>query len=330
MKGGFVDRSANRQPEEEPLSSPVPLNQDGKSAACTPSGSCHPNCGVAPIRSQDSDDRNDIALLHGLDFLWLELTSKCNLQCVHCYAESSPKAPLIQQMTSADWLRMLREASAAGCRNVQFIGGEPTTYPKLSELIGEARTLKYDYVEVFTNGTMFTDRIKHAFIAHKVNLAFSVYAETALIHDAITLHRGSFEKTMANIKWALTQGLKVRAAIIKMTENASEIEKTRAFLQDFGINEIQVDRLRGVGRGAMGKEICSPEDELCGRCWEGKLCITAEGKMFPCIFARFQQVGTVHNGIKSAIEGKPLCDFRSGLRSKAVPGCEGAHNIHAL
>ena len=25
-----------------------------------------------------------------LDFLWLELTNRCNLQCVHCYTQSPP------------------------------------------------------------------------------------------------------------------------------------------------------------------------------------------------------------------------------------------------
>jgi sulfatase maturation enzyme AslB (radical SAM superfamily) len=27
-----------------------------------------------------------------LDFLWLELTNRCNLQCTHCYADSGPTA----------------------------------------------------------------------------------------------------------------------------------------------------------------------------------------------------------------------------------------------
>ncbi len=26
-----------------------------------------------------------------LSFIWLELTARCNLECVHCYADSSPE-----------------------------------------------------------------------------------------------------------------------------------------------------------------------------------------------------------------------------------------------
>jgi sulfatase maturation enzyme AslB (radical SAM superfamily) len=284
-------------------------------AVCIPASSCNPNCGVAPVVSDGCDASGHPALLHGLDFLWLELTSKCNLQCVHCYAESGPGLPLLQRMTYADWLRMLREAAELGCRKLQFIGGEPTIYPQLPELIGEARRLGYDFVEVFTNGTTFTERIKRAFLTHKVHLAFSIYSAAAPVHDSITLHYGSFEKTKANIEWALLKGLGVRAAIIKMKENASKVERTRAFLEELGVKKIQVDSIRGVGRGLTDKVVESPVNELCGRCWEGKLCVTSTGKMLPCIFARLSQVGTVNDNMKNVIQGKPLMDFRSGLRT---------------
>jgi len=291
-----------------------------RSSSCTPGSSCKPNA-VGPYEPKDGETKRDVDLLRGLDFLWLELTSKCNLHCVHCYADSGPSLPLVQRMAYADWLRVLAEAARLGCRKVQFIGGEPTIYPQLPELMGEARHLGYEFVEVFTNGTVFAERIKQAFLAHKIHIAFSVYSSTAVIHDSITLRQGSFEKTKANIQWALRAGLTVRVAIIEMEENASEVGKTQKDLEELGVREIQVDRVRGIGRGSANRETELHGEDLCGRCWEGKLCVTSEGQMFPCVFSRRWLVGTVQESIENVVQGAPLLSFRSNLQSKA--GAQG-------
>jgi len=254
--------------------------------------------------------------LRGLDFLWLELTGKCNLECVHCYADSGPSLPLSQSMRLADWKRVLAESYSVGCRKVQFIGGEPTIYPHIVELIQYARLLGYEFVEVFTNGTAFTEHVREAFRTFHVALAFSVYGDEAYIHDSVTRRAGSLAKTLGNIKWALSEGLAVRAAIVETSQNPFKSEATKTFLKELGVTEVRVDRIRGVGRGSTGKESAPSLGELCGSCWEGKLCVTATGDMFPCVFSRSWRVGTVDEGIKNVVEGNLLMDFRSTLRSR--------------
>src|SRR5438045_3225579 len=70
----------------------------------------------------------------GLRFLWLELTGRCNLHCVHCYADSSPTSNH-GTMTTHDWEVVLDQAQELGVRKVQFIGGEPTLHPGFRELV---------------------------------------------------------------------------------------------------------------------------------------------------------------------------------------------------
>src|SRR5581483_5048549 len=251
----------------------------------------------------------------GLDFLWLELTDKCNLACVHCYADSSPMLPLYQGMDLADWKRVLADSYEAGCRKVQFIGGEPTLYPNLVELIHYTRSLGYEFVEVFTNGTAFTDRIKEAFRQFRVHLAFSVYGERASIHDSITLGAGSFSKTVQSIKWALGNGLEVRVALVEMDQNTVSIDATRKFFEELGVSEIRIDRKRRIGRGSNSKGVSSGFDELCGDCWKGKLCVSPTGDIYPCVFSRSRIVGTAAEGVRAAIEGPRLFGFRSTLRA---------------
>ena len=49
--------------------------------------------------------------LDGLNFLWLEITRRCNLTCAHCYASSGPNLPLTERMHFADWCHVMDEST---------------------------------------------------------------------------------------------------------------------------------------------------------------------------------------------------------------------------
>lgn len=248
-----------------------------------------------------------------LKFLWLEVTGKCNLRCVHCYADSGPDRRLDEYMSTEDWENVLEEAADLGCRAVQFIGGEPTMYPALPSLIEHARSNGFTFVEVYTNGTMLKSHVKEAFVRHKVNLAFSVYSSGSRIHDSITQQQGSHDCTLESIRWALDSHLSVRAGVIEMTANAGETERTRESLQKIGVSTIGVDRMRGVGRGGEKVAVDSQLEELCGSCTQGRLAVTATGDIFPCVFSRFWPVGHVRNGLRAAVEGASLRAFKASM-----------------
>lgn len=58
----------------------------------------------------------------------MEITGRCQLGCVHCYAGSGPSGTH-GEMTTAEWLRVIEQAAELRTRHVQFIGDEPTLHP---------------------------------------------------------------------------------------------------------------------------------------------------------------------------------------------------------
>lgn len=248
-----------------------------------------------------------------LDFLWLEITAQCNLSCVHCYADSGPSRALHGNLGLEDWLDALRQAADLGCKKVQFIGGEPTLHPGLTTLIASARGLGFTTIEVFTNGTLFTEALKNSFLRHHIHLAFSVYSAQADVHDAITRKKGSFAKTMTSLQWAIGCGLPVRVAAVQMETNAGDLDQTRRMLTEMGVASISSGHLREIGRGARGKESEPCFDELCGRCWQQKLCLTANGEIYPCVFARFSPIGSLSQGLGYVLDGPERSAFRAAL-----------------
>ncbi|MBX9946777.1 MAG: radical SAM protein [Reyranella sp.] len=282
----------------------------------------------------------DIAQLRqGLDFVWLEITGRCNLRCTHCYANSGPELPLESGMQLGDWLRALDEAAALGCRKVQFIGGEPTLHPGLPQLIAHARARDFRSICVYTNGTHFTDSLKTTLVAHRVTLAFSVYGSSAETHDRVTLRPGAFERTLSGIRWAIDAGLSVSANIIEMEANAHDVDAAARMLRDMGAHSLGVDRLRGLGRGHDERPAQPRLRELCGRCGDGKVCISASGAIFPCVFSRFVDLGHFKSGgLGAAVSGAPLGDFRSSLEaaqpwispSREAAAAESTNRGHGL
>jgi MoaA/NifB/PqqE/SkfB family radical SAM enzyme len=253
--------------------------------------------------------------IDAFDFLWMELTPRCNLNCVHCYADSSPQRPLEERMQLADWVDALNQAADLGCKRAQFIGGEPTLYPGLAELIEHARYRGFETLEVFTNGTVLTDKLKSVFVRCNVNLAFSVYAAREDVHDGVTRQKGSLTKTLASIRWALDAGLTVRTAIVSMGVNVDQIAETQGMLHAMGVPSVSDDRIRGIGRGSREVRSDNPLKEMCGACGRDQLCVSSDGQIYPCVFSHFCPLGSFKDGLAPAVRGHELHTFRRALRS---------------
>jgi pyruvate-formate lyase-activating enzyme len=248
-----------------------------------------------------------------LRHMWLELTKRCNLRCVHCYASAGTGVPLKEVMTTSEWIRVLQEGRNENCKSVQFIGGEPLLHPDLELLMRTAKSLGYENVEVFTNGTLLTPRFLQTCAELGINLAFSFYGSDPETHDSITDRKGSYHRTLKAIDSALERGLSVRVGIIQINQSEEEIERTKMFLKSRGVVSIGVDRMRRVGRADANGSYQHPEaqlQELCGACSNGKLCVTATGICYPCIMARSWPVGDVRNGLWGVVQGQALSTFR--------------------
>ena len=89
--------------------------------------------------------------------LWLlaEVTYQCPLHCVFCY-NPVDFAQTRNELSTEDWLRVLREARAAGSVQCGFSGGEPLVRDDLEILVAEAHRLGF-YTNLLTSGVGLTE-----------------------------------------------------------------------------------------------------------------------------------------------------------------------------
>ena len=83
-------------------------------------------------------------------WLLLELTYRCPLHCVFCY-NPTDFARSAQELDTADWLRVLREARALGAVQLGLSGGEPLARDDLEPIVAEAHRLGF-YTNLITSG----------------------------------------------------------------------------------------------------------------------------------------------------------------------------------
>jgi MoaA/NifB/PqqE/SkfB family radical SAM enzyme len=249
-----------------------------------------------------------------LSFLWLEITRKCNLQCIHCYADSTPHLSH-GQMTTERWKEIMTEAYRLNVRKVQFIGGEPTCHPDFIELVHHANQLKFS-IEVYSNLTHITQSLWKLFQEFNISLATSFYSLHPNIHDQITQNK-SQKNTLDNIEEALKRGLNLRVGIIEMLPE-QDVSETEIMLRQLGVEKLGKDRLRGIGRGSsqLNTADCSV-DELCGSCGSGNAAIDPDGNIYPCVFSRWLNVGNVQDrSLTEVLFGKQMIHTKNILNQR--------------
>lgn len=225
-----------------------------------------------------------------LDFLWLELTNRCNMQCAHCSVSSTPWSGDTDTLTDADYRQMLDDARALGCKTVQFIGGEPTLNRDLATLIGYAHEKGFTTIQLYSNLFVVPPAVIDAIVRYHVEVKTSVYGPSGLVHDRVTKHLGSWSGTMKNIRQLQQRGVRVQAAIIEMAENEGHVPATIAMLEQMGVVVSGYEKARLVGRADDGT---GDMHELCGECAGKTAFVGADGRISPCTMSTNWSVGTL-------------------------------------
>jgi len=282
-----------------------------------------------------------------LEFIWFEITPLCNQRCLHCYAESgsasqhecaaavrSAASAESDRLTYQDWLRLIAEGYSLGCREGQFIGGEPAMYhgenqETVIDLAKHAKRTGYEFVEIFTNATLLTEKDLREIKDLGVHIAVSIYSHSESIHDFVTQTAGSHYRVTQTLERLQELNIPTRIATILMRANQDTIEKTCEWISCLGFRRPKVDTVRPTGRGsdieiaptdeiyrqyavatrpdfkARRRTVCRSLHE--NSCLSGKITIVDSGVVLPCIFGRTWEVGNVHqSSLTSIISGDPL------------------------
>jgi radical SAM protein with 4Fe4S-binding SPASM domain len=176
------------------------------------------------------------------------VTQRCNLHCVHCYA-SSQNRPYPGELTTAEGLALLADLAGFGVPVVLFSGGEPLIRPDLFVLMRRARELGMRTV-LSTNGTLIGAAEAEALRAVGVSYVGVSVDGLERTHDRVRGARGAFQAALAGIKACQAAGLRVGLRVTVHRGNVAEVPELLRLMEEERIDRLCLYHLAYAGRGA--------------------------------------------------------------------------------
>lgn len=169
--------------------------------------------------------QNKSPLLSRLD---IELTERCNNNCIHCYINlpADDFKAKEKELTTKEIKEILKEAASLGCMTVRFSGGEPLLREDFEEVYLFARRLGLK-VLIFTNGTLITPHLANLFahIPPLKKIELSIYGMKRKSYEAVTRVPGSFDAAWQGINLLLENKIPFVVKSALLPSNKGEMDE---------------------------------------------------------------------------------------------------------
>lgn len=269
-------------------------------------------------------------------FAWIEVTQKCNLKCHHCYNESSAQCQAI--MSYEHFQIIIDTLENLGLKRIQIIGGEPFVDKKALKKMLLYACGKFNFIEIFTNGTLIDSEWLDILKQNNIHVALSVYSYDKTMHDKVTGQVGSWDKTHKTIASLKERGIPYRVCNVLMKGINLGTQTSDLYTLS---SEKDVVRMSGRASFALlsddlirkklitKKTFETPLNKdfssrlLSGHnCFRDRLYISANMEVFPCVMERRFSHGkidknsgiSINNSIrqlnKDKIDGCCNCEYR--------------------
>lgn len=162
----------------------------------------------------------------------IELTAKCNLNCVHCYAKPDRKHT---DMTTDEFKAIFDTLIEHGLIEAYFTGGEIFTRSDFEEMYVYAKK-KGVLLSLLTNITLLNDNHIKLFKEYPVEtISTSMYGYTEKTYENVTGVKGSYKLFMNALELLQKNNIPFELKYIAMKQNFDEVNSAREFGKKIGV-----------------------------------------------------------------------------------------------
>jgi 12,18-didecarboxysiroheme deacetylase len=176
------------------------------------------------------------------------VTRRCNLKCVHCYAHAK-NTSFDNELSTDQGKQLIDDLAEFGSPVMLFSGGEPLVRKDLPQLAAYA-VEKGMRAVISTNGTLITPETARNL--KKIGLSYIGISLDGMeeVNDRFRGVRGAFQSALEGIKNSQAAGIKVGLRFTINKFNVNEIPKIFQLLEEMDIPRVCFYHLVYAGRGS--------------------------------------------------------------------------------
>jgi len=126
----------------------------------------------------------------------VELTYRCNIDCVHCYCQHLTNTRGRQELTTEEWRSVLDQLAQLGVLNLTITGGEIFVRGDFWEIAYHAKSLHFS-LTLFTNGTMINEsRADLLAQLRPTSIEMTLLGASEGSHDRLAKVKGAWKRLM--------------------------------------------------------------------------------------------------------------------------------------
>lgn len=165
-------------------------------------------------------------------FAWIEITSRCNQTCLHCFVgDELNKSPHVSKERIFEYARTLADL---GTKQVVLSGGEPTLHPSFEEIVTYLGQFRFR-LTVLSNAS--SSRIVDSvdcLLRNDVTVKIPLLG-WGVAHDQMANLPGAFERTKRAILLLKEAGVNIQLGTTVTAINQNDIKAIRAFANEQGL-----------------------------------------------------------------------------------------------
>ena len=243
----------------------------------------------------------------------IEFSRRCNFNCSYCYVPD--KTTCRDELTRREIKDVILQARDLGARKIIILGGEPSIYPHLVEML---RFLAdHDLgIEIFTNGTGIDRDLARELARLQVRVVLKLNSRDPLLQDRLAGRKGAFDiiqQALARLReagypdpparflalstvicrpniselpelWRWLRRQHIEPYFEVITPQAHALENDWLMVEPAELRELFL-RLAAIDRQEFGRQ-WEPQPPLVGnRCMRHQVScvVTASGEVMPCV-----------------------------------------------
>lgn len=191
-----------------------------------------------------------------IDFV---ITRHCNLQCKHCFEQSSPSVG-VKEIDQSALFDLFDQMELLDVQTLKITGGEPLTSPNIRDVIKNIVGRRLECL-ILTNGMLLDDELISLISKGAIKLGISLDGISEETHDFIR-GKGTFrilfenlhKLKQANINFSITTSLNKK--------NYREIKDICHYVvEDLHASRLFINQLKPLGRAQYNKSIFLTKEE---------------------------------------------------------------------